>query len=547
MSKFYSMKKIRASNGDSAGRIDIYGEISAVEFWGDEKTPSQFIADLNALGPVSEIEIHIFSPGGDPFAALAIYAEIKRRPEKVNVYIDGIAASAATLILCAGDTVYMDETAMLMVHNPYQLIMFAGLDANAARELAAELDKIREPMITAYTKKSGKTRDEIIALMDGEAGAGTWLTAAEAIEFGLADEYTPEVKKPLEVAASIAPGVFSYKGNRVDVSMFDKAAEKTASIINIKSGGINMAKLRNNKAAGKKRTRAEIVFVEMVCPSCSGNVNMNPETGEVIPGNQSQAAPQEGETPASTLARRMPGNVRAVIYSVCCPHCGNDFVWDTDVNQDQGEGQQVTESVPLGKTAGDNAGSGQGAQAPAPASAPAPVASKGNPKAELAQASCPNCGGDFMYDTETTEQGADAAGTQGYVLTCPECSTQFIEPLVAASPVAIPEGTNAQAAYRMGVMAERNRMMALDEMAQAAPHAEAMISAAKRTGASIEAMSRNVIRSLAKNRGERGRDQFIQALNRDVEASGVNEMQIPQHHNKQAAFADSVFAGLNDR
>ena len=547
MSKFYCMKKIRASSGTSVGRIDIYGEISAVEFWGDEKTPSQFIADLNALGSVNEIELHIFSPGGDPFAALAIYAEIKRRPEKVNVYVDGIAASAATLIVCAGDTVYMDETAMQMVHNPYQLIFFAGMDANAARELAAELDKIREPMITAYMKKSGKTREEIIALMDGDTGTGTWLTADEAIAFGLADEITPEAKKPLEAAASISPGVFNYKGNRVDVSMFDKAAEKTARIINIKSGGINMAKLRTKQAANKK-TRAEVVFVEMVCPSCNGNVNMNPETGEVIPGNQNQAAPQEDE-PASTLARRMPGNVKAAIYSVNCPHCGNDFIWDTDVNQDQGEGQQVTEAVPLGAAAGDNAGEKTGTQSTAPAPAPTsvPAAKAKTPKAELAQALCPNCGADFMYDTETAEQGTDTAGTQGYVLTCPECSTEFIEPLVAASPVAIPEGTTAKAAYRMGVLAERNRIMALDEIALAVPQAEAMIMAAKKSGASAEIMSRNVIRSMAQNRGERGRDHFIQALNRDMEASGVNEMKAPQHHNRQTAFADSVYAGLNDR
>jgi hypothetical protein len=60
MGKFYAMRRIRAENGKPAGRIDIYGEISAVEYWGDEKTPSQFIEDLNKLGTVSEIEIHIF-------------------------------------------------------------------------------------------------------------------------------------------------------------------------------------------------------------------------------------------------------------------------------------------------------------------------------------------------------------------------------------------------------------------------------------------------------------------------------------------------------
>jgi ATP-dependent Clp protease protease subunit len=516
MGKFYSIKKIRAQNGDNIGRVDIYGEISAVEFWGDEKTPSQFIEDLNKLGTVSEIEIHIFSNGGDPFAALAIYAEINRRTEKVNVYIDGIAASAATLILCAGDTVYMDETSMLMVHNPYQLLFFEGLNAQDARELADELDKIREPMITAYTKKSNKTREEVIALMDGATGSGTWLTASEAIEFGLADEYTPENKKPLEVAAMIKPGVYNYQGHRIDLTNYEEAAEKTAGIINSHRGGNPMGffKRKPKRVAAKATPKAAITFVEMVCPSCSGTVNLNTETGEIFAGGAKQAEPQDGDTPAATLARRMPGNVKAAIYSVACPHCGGDFVWDTDANADGDTGIMTTGAVPLGGAAKS-----------------APTQSGTEPVAEAAQAVCPNCGVQVDYDTETAETGTDeTTGEEGYLLTCPECNTQFLEPLPAAAPGAVPAGASAdvQAAYRAGMLAERNRQAVLDEMAQAAPGAAAMIQAAKKSGASVEAMSRNVIKAIAAGKGG-GTARFAAALGRDITTSGVNTIRTPHH------------------
>ena len=568
MGKFYAIKKIRAENGTTAGRIDIYGEISAQEFYGDEKTPSQFIAELNKLGAVSEIEIHIFSPGGDPFAALAIYSEMKRRTETVKVYIDGIAASAATLILCAGDTVYMDETAMLMVHNPYQPIFFAGLNADDARELADELDKIREPMITAYMKKSGKTYDEVVALMDGETGKGTWLTAQESIAFGLADQLTPDNKKPLEVAASIAPGVYNFMGRKIDLTKFEMAAEKTAGIINVKRGGKVMAFWnRKEKPAAKVQPKAEIVFTETVCPSCGGAVNLNTETGEVIIGQANgQSGQQEGQAPAEAkvFARCMPSNVRAALFTVQCPHCGADYVWDTDANQDGSEGTETNETVPVGETGGD--GNGEAGKAPTPAPAPGAAPSQGaapaqggapaakippkaqiKPKAELASALCPGCGGEFNYDTATAQTGTDSAGTEGYVLTCPSCSTQFVEPLAAATPQSIPVGTSTQAAYRMGILAERQRMFALDEMLEVAPENKAMILAAKKSGSSVEAMRINIIKALAGNKDERSRGQFIQALQRDVDGSGVNTLRAPQHHDKKAAFADSVLEALNNR
>jgi ATP-dependent protease ClpP protease subunit len=102
MGKFYSVRKIRAQNGNNIGRVDIYGEISSMDFWGDAVTPSGFFADLTALGTITELECHIFSNGGDMFASLAIYSILRSRPEKVKIFIDGVAASGGSVIACAG-------------------------------------------------------------------------------------------------------------------------------------------------------------------------------------------------------------------------------------------------------------------------------------------------------------------------------------------------------------------------------------------------------------------------------------------------------------
>jgi endogenous inhibitor of DNA gyrase (YacG/DUF329 family) len=210
--------------------------------------------------------------------------------------------------------------------------------------------------------------------------------------------------------------------------------------------------------------------------------------------------------------------VKAAIYSVNCPHCGNDFVWDTDANADGDAGTQTTESVPLGGTTKPDPK--QSGTEPAPA-------------AEAAQAVCPECGAQVDYDTETAQTGTDeATGEEGYLLTCPECNAQFLEPLPAAAPDVVPAGTSAevQAAFRAGILAERNRQAALDEMAQAAPGLSGMIQAAKKSGASAEVMSRNVIKAMAAGKGGgTGAAQFAAALGRDVKASGVNNVCIPQH------------------
>jgi ATP-dependent Clp protease protease subunit len=204
--------QFRAAADKKSGDLLLYGPISSTTWWGDEVTPKQFNEDLKALGDVETINVYINSGGGDVFAAQAIYSMLKRHSAAKHVYIDGLAASGASLIAMVGDTVTMPKNAMMMIHGPWT--WGAGFAADF-RKVADELDKIREAMIPVYSDKSGLSREEIIAIMDAE----TWLTAEEAVDKGFADE----VEEAKEIAASIQDGTLTINGQTVDLSKFRNA------------------------------------------------------------------------------------------------------------------------------------------------------------------------------------------------------------------------------------------------------------------------------------------------------------------------------------
>ena len=168
-----------------AAEIMIYDEIGAFG------VPAKaFLNELKALGPVAELTLHINSPGGSVFDGVAIYNALKRHDAAVTVWIDGIAASIASMIAMAGDEVVMPENAMLMLHEPSGLVMGTATDMRA---MAEALDRMKAGMVTAYRDKSDRDDAEIEALMAAE----TWLSAQEALELGLADR----VEQPARIAA----------------------------------------------------------------------------------------------------------------------------------------------------------------------------------------------------------------------------------------------------------------------------------------------------------------------------------------------------------
>jgi ATP-dependent Clp protease protease subunit len=206
-SKFWAFRNL--ANEPSAGELTIYGEISDYSWWGDEVTPKQFRDELKELGDIDVLKVFINSPGGDVFAGQTIHSILKRHKARVEVYVDGIAASAASVIAMAGDVVRMPRNAMLMVHNAWTFGM-----GNAAefRKLADDLDKISETIVAAYRDKTDLPDEDIKALLDAE----TWMTAEEAVEKGFADE----IEESKQVAASIKGKILNINGQAVNLEQY---------------------------------------------------------------------------------------------------------------------------------------------------------------------------------------------------------------------------------------------------------------------------------------------------------------------------------------
>ena len=177
---------VRLSRAQARGaEIVIYDEIGAFGI-----PAKAFLDELKALGPVAELTVGINSPGGSVFDGVAIYNALKRHDAAITVWIDGLAASIASMIAMAGDEIVMPENAMLVLHDPSGLV--AGT-ASDMRALAEALDRMKAGMVAAYRDKSGRDDAEIEALMRDE----TWLSAQEAVALGLADR----VEAPVRMAA----------------------------------------------------------------------------------------------------------------------------------------------------------------------------------------------------------------------------------------------------------------------------------------------------------------------------------------------------------
>lgn len=207
--KFWSFQP---KNEEGKAELYLYGVISEYSWWGDEVTPKQFKKDLDALGDIKELHVYINSDGGDVFAGQAIHSMLKRHVATVIVYVDGLAASIASVIAMAGDVVRMPSNAMMMIHNPWTI---AWGNATELRKVADDLDKIRESIIAAYQEKSGLDREKLIELMDAE----TWLTAQEAVEYGFADE----IEQSKSVAASLTDAGLMINGQTFDLSRYRNA------------------------------------------------------------------------------------------------------------------------------------------------------------------------------------------------------------------------------------------------------------------------------------------------------------------------------------
>lgn len=175
MKKFWNWIK----DSDEIRTLRLEGPIDEESFWGDEITPQMFRDELNA--GEGDVTVWINSPGGNVFAAAEIYTMLKDYKGSITVKIDAIAASAASVVAMAGDTVQMSPVAMLMIHDPSTVAMGNTKDMEKAIEV---LNEVKESIINAYASKSGLSHARIANLMSNE----TWMNAKKAVELGFADE-----------------------------------------------------------------------------------------------------------------------------------------------------------------------------------------------------------------------------------------------------------------------------------------------------------------------------------------------------------------------
>lgn len=228
MSKFW---KIKNEAGSANVELYLYGQIAEGSWNENDKGAKEFADDLLACEG-KDITLRINSPGGDIFAAQAIYNVLKAYPGKVTAHIDGICASAATVVACGAGKVIMPKNALYMIHNPMACV-FDMLDAEALSKMADTLAKVKETVVNVYKDRAGDkmSADEIIRFMDEE----TWMSAEEALDKGLIDEIDDyaidaQMKSGLVVVNSISMPVKDREAEKIRRVMKTEERKKTTEM-----------------------------------------------------------------------------------------------------------------------------------------------------------------------------------------------------------------------------------------------------------------------------------------------------------------------------
>ncbi len=180
--------------------MELYGYISEYSWWEDEITPKIFKDDLYRYGAGGPITIRMNSYGGDVIAASLIHTIIKDYPGRVTVQIDGVAASAATVVAVAGDRIRMQETSYFMIHDPLAVFFLAALNIEELSRMVDSLKAVKEGIVNAYETRTGLSRSRLSKLMTDE----TWMDAQKAIDLGFADEVIKGTPRQIEIPENAA-------------------------------------------------------------------------------------------------------------------------------------------------------------------------------------------------------------------------------------------------------------------------------------------------------------------------------------------------------
>ena len=216
--------QIRNEAGEAEAELLLYGEIASSSWGDDEVTPKQFAEDLKALGG-KDLKLRINSPGGDVFAAQAIYNQLKSYTGNITACIDGMAASAATIITCAADKVVMPRNGIFMIHNP-MCIVIDYMDVPKLKKMTDRLTAVKQTIVNVYMKKCKNVAEaKLNKLMDAE----TWMSADEALAYGFVDEVDTDeqVENFLQGSVAVVNNV------SIDMTRF-KQPEKLKDILQSK-------------------------------------------------------------------------------------------------------------------------------------------------------------------------------------------------------------------------------------------------------------------------------------------------------------------------
>lgn len=265
----YLTVKAKANPLEADMYID--GEIVTDEVENTDTSAAGFRDALKDLGDVKTINLHINSPGGSVFEGIAIYNMLKNSKARVNIYVDAVAASIASVICMAGDAIFMPSNSMLMIHNPYTIAMG---NAKQLRKVADDMDQIAKAIKESYLSKAGNKLDEDLLgqIMDKE----TWLTAQEAYDVGLCDEIidanqaVASINNPFAKHFKAIPEslLTKFKAKQKDISdsadkknlNAEKAADAVESVIknHMKPNKPDFAKIIAQAKANRERIDAEI-------------------------------------------------------------------------------------------------------------------------------------------------------------------------------------------------------------------------------------------------------------------------------------------------
>jgi ATP-dependent Clp protease protease subunit len=194
---------------DDTGELTIYGYITDEKWYDEDVTPQTFKAELDKLKNKKRINVFINSGGGGVWAGMAIHNMLKRSTAETYAYVDGIAASIASVILQGCKNRVVAKNSIVMIHNPSGM---AWGDAEEMRKTADMLDTIKQSIIATYTDRTKTSSEEIAQMMNDE----TWMTGEEAVAFGFADT-VDELK---EITASLKGSSAILNGIEIDTKRY---------------------------------------------------------------------------------------------------------------------------------------------------------------------------------------------------------------------------------------------------------------------------------------------------------------------------------------